>query len=120
MSLPQDDFTTRRARLAAESARQRVELGQAYRNLEKPIHYAEYGMRGFGFLRQNPWVFMAVPALFSILRTAFGSRKKKPSQPSPAQEQNLHVEKNKRPIQVWASRAWQVYQLYRRARSFLP
>ena len=55
MSLRHEDFSERRGLLSAEIARQRGELAEAYRNLEKPIHYAEYGLRGFGFLRKNPW-----------------------------------------------------------------
>lgn len=115
-----DDFVTRRDQLASEIARQRGELARAYLNLEKPIHYAEYGMRGFGFIRSNPWIFAAVPAAFSIARTIFGGKKKGTSKTSSGQEQNLQGEKNKRPLQVWTNRAWQLYQLYRRVRSFIP
>jgi hypothetical protein len=113
-----DDFRTRREQLAARIARQRTELGQAYRNLEKPIHYAEYGMRGFGFIRSNPWIFAAVPAVFSMTRLVFGGKKKKASKLPPSHEQTQT--KNKRPLQIWTSRAWQLYQLYRRVRSFIP
>jgi len=114
------DFATRREQLAMEIARQRGELAQAYRNLEKPIHYAEFGMRGFGFIRQNPWIFAAAPALVSILSSLFGLRKKKSSKSAPSQEQNIHAEKPKGRIKVWTGRAWELYQLYRRVRSFLP
>ena len=120
MSAPAKDYATRREQLAAEIARQRVELGQAYGNLERPLHYAEYGLRGFGFLRKNPWVFMAAPALFSILTTAWGFRKKNPARTSPGQEQNIHAEKGRKPLQTWINRGWQAYQLYRRVRQFLP
>jgi hypothetical protein len=114
-----DDFTTRRNQLAAEIARQRGELARAYLNLEKPIHYAEYGMRGLGFIRNNPWIFAAVPALFSIGRTVFGGKKKRVSKTLPGQEQN-QTGKKTRPLQVWGSRVWQLYQFYRRVRHFLP
>ena len=113
-----DDFATRRDQLAVEIARQRRELVQAYIHLEKPIRYTEYGMRGFGFIRSNPWIFAAAPALFSIVKIAFGGKKKKSSQSSPAQEQTP-VE-NKKPLQLWANRAWRLYQLYRRVRTFIP
>ncbi len=33
--------------------------------MAKPILYTEYGLRGFGFLRQNPWILTVVPAAFS-------------------------------------------------------
>ena len=114
-----DDFTTRREQLAARIARQRTELGQAYRHLEKPIRYTEYGMRGFGFIRSNPWIFAAAPALFSVARLAFGGRKKKSSRSLPGHEQT-QAEKNKKPLRAWTSRAWQLYQFYRRVRSFIP
>ena len=58
MSQDHENFAERRGILSAQIARQRGELAEAYRNIEKPIHYAEYGMRGFGFLRKNPWVFV--------------------------------------------------------------
>jgi hypothetical protein len=113
-----DDFTTRRDRLVAEIARQRGELAQAYLHLEKPIHYAEYGMRGFGFIRKNPWIFAAAPALLSIAKIVFWGKKKKSSKLSPTRER-AHAE-NKKPLQTWIRRGWQLYQLYRRARAFLP
>ena len=121
MNLPEIDFATRRAQLAAEIARQRGELAQAYSQLEKPLHYAEYGMRGFGFLRQNSWLFVAAPALFSMLLTAFGSKKKK-SSPAPDQKQSIQnkPEGAKKHLVVWGGRAWRLYQLYRRVRHFLP
>lgn len=114
-----DDFSTRRQELVAQISRQRGELAQAYRNLEKPIHYAEYGMRGFGFIRNNPWIFVAAPAVFGMVRTAFGWRKKKASKSSPDQGQ-LQAGKKDKPLQVWAGRAWQLYQLYCRVRHLLP
>ena len=114
-----DDFTMRRDQLAVEIARQRRELAQAYVHLEKPIRYTEYGMRGFGFIRNNPWIFAAAPALLSVVKIAFGGKKKKSSKPSSKQEQT-QVEKNKRPLQLWMNRGWQLYQLYRRVRTFIP
>ncbi len=114
-----DDFTTRREQLAAQIDRHRVELGEAYLRLEKPIRYAEYGMRGFGFIRSNPWIFAAVPAFFSVVRTVFGGKKKKSSKFQPGQEQKP-TDKVLTSLQLWMNRAWQVYQLYRRARTFIP
>ena len=72
MSEPGESMDQRRAHLAAQIARQRGELAAAYRNLAKPIQYAEYGVRGFGFLRANPWVLTLVPALVSITSTVVG------------------------------------------------
>jgi hypothetical protein len=120
MSVPGDDFAARRAALAAKIDGQRGELARAYQRLEKPIHYAEYGMRGFGFLQSNPWVFVAAPAVVNILSTVFGGRKRKSSKSLPSQEQTIHAEKPKRGLQVWASRAVHAYQFYRRVRQFFP
>jgi hypothetical protein len=117
-----DDFEDRRRHLIAEIARQRGELAEAYRNLEKPIHYAEYGLRGFGFLRKNPWVFAAAPAVVSVTSTLFGLRKKKFSKPAPRQRQSIEA----RPKSFmghaakWGGHGWRLYKLYRRLRHYLP
>src|ERR1700761_6037609 len=72
MNFSQQSQIERRVELSAEIAKQRRELARAYQALERPIHYAEYGLRGFGFLRKNPWVLTVVPAALSISSTAFG------------------------------------------------
>src|SRR5271168_124145 len=108
MNSSDETITERRVRLAGEIARQRMELAQAYRNLEKPIHYAEYGLRGFGFLRKNPWVFAAVPAAFSIASTLFSLRKRKT--PRTASVQHPTVPKSgetQKPLKIWLGRAAQ-------------
>ena len=111
----------RRSLLAAQIARQRGELAQAYRNIEKPIHYAEYGLRGFGFLRKNPWVFAAAPAVVSIASTLFGLRKKNSAKPVTRQKQSHEKPRG------WSGHAvrlgrhgWKIYRLYRRVRAYLP
>ena len=117
-----EDFTERRRHLIAEIARQRGELSEAYHNLEKPIHYAEYGLRGFGFLRQNPWVFAAVPAVFSIASTLLGLKKQKSSRREPVQRQDIKI----RPKGVGGHlvrlgrHGWKLFQFYRRIRTYLP
>lgn len=121
MNLPDEDFTTRRERLTAQIARQRGELAQAYRSLEKPIRYAEYGLRGFGFLRANPWVIAAVPAGFSILSNLWGFRKKKSSKSNPVEHSSSQKSEEKmKPLKAWFGRAVQLYQLYRRVRHYFP
>jgi hypothetical protein len=123
MNLPgEEDFVARREQLAAQIDRQRSQLAAAYNDLEKPIRYAEYGMRGFGFLRQNPWVIAAVPAVFSLISSAIGFKKQKKASPSSEQYSKPKGGLN-RARQVIASgvnNGWQLYQLYRRVRSFLP
>lgn len=113
----EEDFATRRRHLTAQIARQRGELAQAFKNLEKPIHYAEYGMRGFGFLRSNPWIFAAVPAVFSIVSNLFGSKKRGSIQSQPPKG---IIGKVKRPVSKVAGYAWELFQLYRRVRQYLP
>ena len=122
MSLDHENFAERRGLLAAQIARQRGELAEAYRNLEQPIHYAEYGMRGFGFLRKNPWVFAAAPAVVSVASTLLGLRKKKSSKPAPSWRQSME----NRPggmgkhIVKLGQHGWRLFQLYRRIRSYFP
>jgi hypothetical protein len=127
MSTGKSEFQERREEISAQIARQRTELAQAFRNLETPIHYAETGLKGFGFLRNNPWIFMATPAVFSMAVTALGwvAGKKSPrssKQQQPRQQQQLPVENEpkglKKHVAIWGGRAWQAYQLYRRVRPY--
>ena len=115
MSASTDEYTERRATLAAEIAHQRGELAEAYRNLEKPIRYAEYGIKGFGFLRANPWLVMAVPAAVKLAFSVIGG-KKKSSHRSSTQTQGTPRNIFSRVV----GGVWQLYQLYRRVRSFIP
>ena len=112
----EEDFATRREQLATETARQRGQLAHAYRELEKPIRYAEYGMRGIGFLRSNPWIFIAVPGAFSLLTNLLGLRKKKAPEPARAHHSGEKLKGVKGAIVTGAKYAWQAYQLYRRVR----
>ena len=120
--LPDDDFATRRRILSANIARQRGELFEAYKNLEKPIHYAEYGLRGFGFLRKNPWVFVAVPAVFSMASTLLGFGKKKSARISPSQQQGIEYRPKgigKHVVKL-GGYGWKLFQFYRRVRPYFP
>jgi len=125
MNFPNESFADRRVRLAAEIARQRTELAYTYRNLERPIHYAEYGLRGFGFLRKNSWVFMAAPAVVSIASTLFGLSKAK-SSPRLSRRQRRSLEAEVRPkgllghAMKWGGHGWKLFRLYRRIRRFIP
>jgi hypothetical protein len=117
-----EDFAERRRHLIAEIARQRGELAEAYRNLEKPIHYAEYGMRGFGFLRKNPWVFVAAPAAIKLASTFIGLKTAKASKPSPRQRPSIENKPKgwKKHVVTLGQNGWRLYQLYRRIRTYLP
>jgi malate synthase len=138
MTLPEEeDFITRRDSLAREISRQRGELAQAYRQLEKPIRYTEYGMKGFAFIRQNQWVLTVAPALMgsipsiiNLVSSAFGWRKKKKAvlvqhvSPAPSQGASpTTAKKLSRVSQALMSGAEQgvrAYNLYRRIRSLIP
>jgi hypothetical protein len=117
-----ENFAERRGRLIADIARQRGQLAEAYRNLEKPIHYAEYGMRGFGFFRRNPWVFAAVPAVFSVASTLLGLRKKNSSQPAPRQRQSVDRQPKSFAGHAlkWGGHGWRLFRFYRRLRTYFP
>ena len=126
MSVPETEeaFEIRRSRLAGQIARQRGELAQAYLQLEKPIRYTEYGMRGFGFIRQNPWVVAAVPLIFNFAGSLFGSKKGKssPSSHSASSASNTggKLGKAKQVVSTGVRYGWQLYQLYRRVRTLIP
>ncbi len=119
MNAPEETFTERRIRLAGQIARQRGEFSQAYTRLAQPLRYAEYGLRGFGFLRSNPWVFLAAPAAVSIIKTLWGGRapqKKKPAPPAqPAATEPTGLKKT---AVTWAGYAWRLFQFYRRIRPY--
>jgi hypothetical protein len=127
MNLPAEDFATRRAELAAEIARQRGQLVAAYRDLEKPIRYAEYGMKGIGFLRSNPWIFVAVPGAVSIVTSILNLWRGEaapapslPKVPKGLQQQQGNVPNKPKTLKdhavLWGGYGWQAYQLYRRVR----
>ncbi len=123
MNLPSSEtISQRRAHLAAEIARQRGELAEAYRNIGKPIHYAEYGLRGFGFFRKNSWVFLAAPALLKVTALCVGLIRNKPIKAANRQRQSIED----RPKGIlghaakWGGHGWRLFKFYRRVRRFFP
>ncbi len=126
MNLPEQSGGPRHTRLVAEIARQRIDLAGAYHNLEKPIHYAEYGLRGFGFLRQHTWVFVAVPAVLKIGSLLLGIRKGAPVRPASAPSQRQNIETARQPkgftghALKWGALGWRLFKIYRRVRTYLP
>ena len=125
-----ESMDQRRARLAAEIARQRGEFAVAYQNLSRPIHYAENAMRGFGFLRQNPWIITTVPAVFSIASTLMGLRKEKTAPKARSKlslrERRELEELERKPRSLlghavkWGGHGWKLFKTYRRLRRFIP
>jgi len=112
---PVEDYAVRREMLAQQIARQRGQLAAAYSDLEKPIRYMEYGIRAVGFIRQNSWIFIAVPAVLKLaLSLIGGGGKRKPAKSSPRQEQS----QSRSFLSVWGGRALEAYKLYLRLRPF--
>ncbi len=121
MSTPEEvDFETRRKELADEIARQRGHLTQAYLRLEKPIRYTEYGMRGFGFIRQNPWIVAAVPLVLNFAGSFFGGKKGSSQAVAESARPKGVLGKARHVAGIGVQRGWQLYQLYRRVRSLIP
>jgi hypothetical protein len=130
MKVPGESADHRRTRLAAEIARQRIDLVVAYRNLGKPLSYTENAMRGFGFLRDNSWIFSAVPATLSIgsaLFSLIGWGTRKPSALTRSERQRLaELERERLPkgfagkLMKWGGHGFKIFKLYRRVRRLLP
>ncbi len=126
-----ESMDQRRARLAADIARQRGDLATAYRNLHKPIELGESGLRAFGFMRQNAWIFTAVPATLNIVTFLFGVKDMisgKSAKAAAAKERKTlerEVERKKSRSLVdhalhWGGHGWRVYKIYNRVKKYLP
>lgn len=118
------NLATRRQVLIAQIESQRLELGQAYRALEKPIHYGEMALQGFGFLRKNPWIAMAAPGMTGLLFSGVNLLLRR-GQPKPDVQidheklvKALRAEeaKAKRPALKYLGYGLKAFQLYRRLR----
>jgi hypothetical protein len=120
------DLSARRQVLIAQIESQRLELGQAYRQLEKPIHYGEMALQGFGFLRKNPWIAMAAPGVTGLLFSGLGFLLQR-GKPKP----EVHIDheklvralraeesKAKKPVMKYLGYGLKAFQLYRRVRPF--
>ena len=133
MSPDGESLAEKQRRLAADIARQRGELATAYRDIARPILYTEYGLRGFGFLRQNPWVLTIVPAAFSTTTTLIGLvRTLKPGKTEPRKFKWLGREGEQEVKRAakreakglaghflrWGGRGWKLFRLYNKARKF--
>ena len=121
-------------RLAGEIARQRSQLAGAYRDIAKPILYTEYGLRGMGFLRQNPWILTIVPASLSttssvlaIIR-AFTKGKVEPKKAKWFDRAEREVERDTKGDKKsllnhalkWSGHGWKAFKIYRRIRKYFP
>ncbi len=123
------DLFHRRQVLIAQIESQRLELAQAYHQLEKPIQYGEQALKGFGFLRRNPWIAMAAPGVTSLLFSGVGlllRRGKPTAKEEPVSREKIiealrHEEsKAKKPMRKYLGYAFKAFQLYRRFRPLIP
>jgi hypothetical protein len=124
------DLFQRRQTLIAQIESQRMELAQAYRALEKPIHYGEQALKGFGFLRRNPWIAMAAPGATSLLFSGIGFllRRGKPRlkrEPVGREEIIAALREEEAKAKTSGVRKWigygvKAFQLYRRYRPLIP
>ena len=130
MSFRSDELAQKRHELAAKIARQRDEFTVAYRNIAKPIEYGEHALKGFGFLRANPWVFSVVPAVFTITSAVVGIVRNKPAVAksrsffSKAKEEEKIARKAPKSLMghamKWSGHGWKAYKLYRKFKRFIP
>jgi hypothetical protein len=125
-----ESLEDRRRHLIAEIARQRGQLADAYRNLATPIHYTENAMRGFGFLRENAWIFSAATTTFTVgsaLLGLLGLGKGKPSELTKAERKRLaDLERERMPkgfagkLMKWGGHGFRAFKIYRRIKRFIP
>jgi len=121
-----ENLMARRELLVAQIESQRLELGQAYRGLEKPIHYGEFALQGFGFLRRNPWIAMAAPGVTGLLFSGVGRllRRGKPRPEAQIDHAKLlealkaEEAKAKKPLMKYLGYGITLLKLYRRLRPF--
>jgi hypothetical protein len=138
MSEEHESLGEKQRRLAADIALQRTQLAAAYRDIAKPVLYTEYGLRGMGFLRQNPWVLTIVPASLSVTTSlitiirGFTSGKAAPkkakwfgrAERDAEGEAERDVKREKKSLShhvlKWGGHGWRVFKIYRRLRKYLP
>ena len=134
MSVENETLAEKQRRLAADIARQRTQLAAAYRDIAKPILYTEYGLRGVGFLRQNPWILTIVPASLSTTTSLIAIiRNFIPTKDAPEKakwfgraerEAERDVKRDKKTIanklMKWGGHGWKAFRIYRRVRKYFP
>jgi hypothetical protein len=134
MSADHETLAEKQQRLAADIARQRGQLASVYRDIAKPILYTEYGLRGMGFLRQNPWILTIVPAslstttsLIALIRNfvpAKSALKKAKWFGRAEREGERDVKREKKSIadnlMKWGGHGWKAFKLYQRVRKYFP
>lgn len=134
MSGETESVSERQRRLSADIARQRTQLAAAYRDIAKPILYTEYGLRGMGFLKQNPWILSVVPASLSTTTSLIALvRLFVPGKAAPKKakwfgraerEVERDAKREKKSVLdhalKWSGHGWRAFSIYRRIRKYLP
>ena len=122
----------RRQELSEKIARERTEMGVAYRGLAKPFQLTETGITAFKAVRKNSWLIALAPTAVNLAFSFFGWEKKgKPSllgqfrrKAGSTSEEVREAEKlgskGRKPLRRWAGRAWSLFQLYRKFRPYFP
>jgi hypothetical protein len=129
-----ESLAARQARLAHEIARQRGELHVAYKNLGKPLQYTEYAMRGYGILRENPWILTIIPAASSLVSLGVGLLRKPRVKAKGFRKGKLFSRAAERDVErdveegaklglgalalKWGGRGWKLFRLYGRLRKY--
>ncbi len=123
----------RRRELSEKIARERIEMGVAYRGLTKPFQYTETGISAFKAIRKNSWLISLAPTAVSLAFSFFGWEKKgkpsliaqlrrkvRPGARDDVREAGKVGVKARKPLKRFAGHAWSLFQLYRKVRPYFP
>ena len=129
------DYTERRVQLARQISGQRRELAEAYRDLGKPLFYAQTGIKGVQMLRQNAWLIALAPSVIGIVSGLLGLRKKEApkrglfdfwkKKAGTSEEEAAEIESQARHrarplLRQLLGHGVTAFKLYRRIRPFIP
>ena len=129
------EYSERRDQLARQIAGQRRELAEAYRDLGKPLFYAQSGIKGVQIVRQNAWLIALAPSVIGIVNGLLGLRKKDApkrglfdfwkKQAGTPQEEAAEIEsrarRRARPLlRRLIGHGVTAFKLYRKIRPFIP
>ena len=121
----------KRKELSEKIARERADIGAAYRGLAKPFQYTDTSIAAIKTLRKNTWLIALAPTAVNLAFSFFGWQKKgkpnlfgryagKTSALGKSEEAEEVVGKSRKPIARIAGHAWKAFQFYRKIRPFFP
>jgi hypothetical protein len=126
------EYSERRVQLARQITGQRRELAEAYRDLGKPLFYAQSGIKGVQMVRQNAWLIALAPSVIGIVSGLLGLRKKeatkrglfdfwKKKAGTSEEEIESQALRRARPLlRRLIGHGVTAFKLYRRIRPFIP